>query len=126
MRREFRWPSHLHALRLGARPAFAGAGAYKVALELGQAAHTVSIKRPCAAVVSAHAFVQRTEFGSGLRNLFEGVQEVLRRSREAVEARHNKRVALSESVDRAPKLVAAESLRAISRSDSPSLSRLRI
>ncbi len=46
---------YMDATLLGARPAFASAGAHQVALELDKPPKTVSINRPCAVVKSAHA-----------------------------------------------------------------------
>jgi hypothetical protein len=43
-----------------ARAAFASAGADQCAFELGQSAENLSIKRPCAVVVSAHASASGT------------------------------------------------------------------
>jgi len=83
VRGELRRPAHFHALRLGARPAFARACADQVALELGQTAqdgeHQATVRRrrvrPCVG--------EGTETGSGLRNPVERVQKIARRSRGA-------------------------------------------
>ena len=55
VRGELRLAADAFAVRLGVRPALAGAGADKLALELGEASEDGQHQRPCAVVVSAHA-----------------------------------------------------------------------
>ena len=101
VRGELRRSPHVNAARLGALAAFAGAGADQLALELGKPAKHGEHKPPVRGRGVRPCVAKRAESGSGLRDRVERVQEVARRSREPVEARHKQGVALAKGFERA-------------------------
>jgi hypothetical protein len=104
VRRELRFAAEALAVRLGARPAFAGADADQLALELGEAAengqHQAAVRRggvgPCVA--------ERAEAGFLLGDRGERVQQVAGRAGEAVEPRHHDHVASGDFGEQPAKL----------------------
>jgi hypothetical protein len=79
---------HRDAVRHGAGAAFAGAGADQLALELGKPAKHGQNQAPVRRVVSA-----RTEARATLGDRRKRVEQVARRSREAVKPRDQQHVA---------------------------------
>jgi len=104
MRREGRGAAHVNAALFGAFASFARAGTDQVAFELGNAAKDGEQQAPMRGRGVRPCLMKRTQTGSGLRDPVERVQEVARRSREAVKPRHQERVAFAESVDRTAQL----------------------
>jgi hypothetical protein len=98
-------PSSL-AVRHGARPAFARARADQLALELGQAAehskHEATVR--CSGI--GPPIAERSEASALAGDRREGVQEVSRRSRQAIEAGDHEHVAGVELSEHAAELVA--------------------
>ena len=96
VRGELSRASHFHALRLGTLAALARAGVDQFTLELGKAAKDREHQTAMRARRVGPYVAQGPESGSGLGDRVERVQQVARRSRQPVKARHRQHVALVE------------------------------
>ena len=104
VRGELRLAAQLHAARHGARPAFAGARADQLALELGQAAQDGQHQPAMCCGGVGPCVAQGPETGFAIGDRGEGVQQVACRSRETIKARDRYQVAGLKGGEQAAKL----------------------
>ena len=100
----FGLPPHLDAVRLGAVAAFARAGADQFALEFRKAAEDRQHQAPVRLVVSAQVSPSERNPAPAFGDRVERVEQVARRARQPVKARHHQHVAGGELVERAAQL----------------------
>jgi hypothetical protein len=90
---ESRGSPHRLSLGLGAAPAFGGAGADKIALDIGQAAQYREHQPPGAGAGVGPRLGQGSESRLGVHDPLDDAEQVEGRPREAVDPRHRHHVA---------------------------------
>jgi hypothetical protein len=92
------WPTHVHAVGLGSRPAFAGPRLDQFFLKFSQAAQDRQHQPAVWSRGIGPGIGQRLEAGASLGDLIQGVEQVPRRSGQPVKPRHHQYIASAKPV----------------------------